>query len=249
MKKFKKYLNLINESLMDVEIDVNYIYDKYFKEDYSKIKKGINFNDINFTKDVFKSSELKSTLSKEANLINPVKIYINTMGSNFYHTEKNIISVGYNENAYNYIMSFDGDYNKALESLKKLDKTQYKQLSNEFNESSIKGSIHHELVHWIDDSLHNFHLSKTLKKFQEYGKRPTNINMHYIERQGQIHNIKQLKNEYLDIWDEISFEDMVNLSTSLTTIKRKLNEEDYIKWKKLTLKRMFRENLLGENMI
>ena len=75
--------NLITERLTDVEEDVDFIYDKFFKEDIDEIQRtGI------VTTDMFKIHEtdsniLKSNQAREANLSTlkkfkkPVTIYIN----------------------------------------------------------------------------------------------------------------------------------------------------------------------------
>ena len=53
-------------------------------------------------------------------------------------------------------------------------------------------------------------------------KRGLPINADKMEIQGQIHNIVQLKKEYSDIWDSLTFEDLLKLSTTLNIVNSQL---------------------------
>jgi len=75
-----------------------------------------------------------------------------------------------------------------------------------------------------------------------------NVNATKIEIQGQIHNIKQLYNKYKNVWDEISFQDMLDMSSSLLSINDGLKGETNAKWRKELKQRMNREGLLGKKM-
>jgi len=129
-------------------------------------------------------------------------------------------------------------------------------LAKEFTEERIKGSIHHELAHWIDDTMHNQHIKKYVDNNIEknaagealpYNK--TTVNAIPMERQAQIHNIKQLHNKYKDIWDTLSFNDMIELSNTLKATMTSLPAELRKQWIKDTKMRMYREGLLGIKMI
>ena len=63
-----------------------------------------------------------------------------------------------------------------------------------------------------------------------------------------IHNIKQLFNKHKNIWNEISFQDMLEMSPALSNINNKLTGEIRLKWRKELKLRMNREGLLGKNM-
>jgi hypothetical protein len=71
----------------------------------------------------------------------------------------------------------------------------------DLSEPRIKGSIHHELTHWVDDTMNNQHIDKFIKNNEKKTAEENNvlkyINTHYLERQAQIHNIKQLHNYYI----------------------------------------------------
>ena len=249
IKKFSQFESLIQEKLMDIDEDVNLIYDRYFKSDYEEIEKtGI------ITSDMFKRFEtdtiiLKSELSKRADVLNPCRIFIN-QSRNFYKPSARLISIGINKNAVDYVLANDGNIKLAASYL---DQDDFIKFNREFKESTIKGSIHHELVHWIDDSLHNYHITKKLAQPDE----PNNskyidrslVNSTKMEIQAQIHNIKQLKNKYNEDWDNLSFYDMIKLSPMLMIIYDKLKGEVLNKWIRDIMNRMYREGLLGKSII
>jgi len=247
-------VELINERLMDVDSDVDMIYDYYFRDDIEKVKSTNSLYDVDFEKKEYNTSFLNSSLAKKADKLNRCKIFIN-IGANHYNPKASVIALGVSDNAVDFVLeNFNGNLNKAILELKLSgNKEQSINLSNEFSESKIKGSIHHELAHWIDDTLHNGHIKLRANKALETGggmtKRGLPINADKMEIQGQIHNIVQLKKEYSDIWDSLTFEDLLKLSTTLNIVNSQLVGDIKTKWKRDLLKRMYREGLLGKNMI
>ena len=254
MKKFirdKIRESLIEERLMDVNDDVDFIYDTYFRKDYEEIEKtGI------ITDDMFKSfnintSMLKSPLAVKADKLNPCVISINGGGpSNFYSPSRNLISVGPNKNAISFVLGNGGSIESAISYL---TGSQVKTMTNEFNSSSIKGSIHHELVHWVDDTLHNKHITNRINTAQERNsditKKGLPINADSMEIQAQIHNIQQLKRKYGDIWDSLSFWDMISYSPALSSMTNNFDDGTKKQWVRNIKTRMYREGLLGKNMV
>jgi hypothetical protein len=185
----------------------------------------------------------------------PVKITINKKYSheseNFYSYKNNIIGLSVNKNAVDYVLRKNGDLNLAINSL---EPNVGKRLKQEFTEEKIKGSIHHELVHWIDNNLNNQHIRKAIEKRNKILSTKQkaslkNINTLGFERQSQIHNIRQLYLKHRNKWDELTFVDMLLLSPPLITIYNILSGDDRKKWIMLTKKRMHREGLLGQKMI
>jgi len=249
---------VISEKLANVDEDVNFIYNQYFKKDYDEIlKTGVLTTDM-FLSDITDTSVFTSELSRKAHELNPCKIKIN-LGGNFYQPNANLISLGVNRSAVDFIIDeANGSIEKAT---KMLDDSQVVSLKREFKESSIKGSIHHEIAHWIDDTLHNRHLTNRLKKANEpvdgvkkkkqnYSPISISTITSKMEIEGQIHNIKQLKNRYESIWEQLSFDDMIKLSPSLMNISKKLVTvpEIYKQWRRNLLVRMHREGLLSKEM-
>lgn len=246
--------NLLSEKLTHVDDDVNFLYEKYFKNDIDKI---IETGFI--TKNMFKKTEtdtsiLRSEESVKAHELNPCVIIINP-GSNFYRPKDNVIGIGYSAPALEFIMdSGGGDIKKSLNLL---DYTQMKTLKVEFTEERIKGSIHHELVHWIDDTMNNRHITARINKAMERNTRDLGgipVDASKMEIQAQIHNIKQLHNKYKLIWDTLSFQDMLDLSPSLGSINNRFGgygapKGIKQKWYRELKLRMHREGLLGKNMV
>jgi len=240
------------EKLTHVDNDVNLIYDKFFKKDIDRIEEtGIITGDM-FKYDETNTSILKDEDSIKANELNHCVIEINNdnrSGNNFYNPSLNIISFGVNKDAYSYVLDFKGDLKRAIDDLPNIN--QRKSLSKEFTEEKIKGSIHHELAHWIDDTFHNYHIKKMLKKAKEnkgYNFKKTPVNAKKFEIQAQIHNIKQLHNKYNDIWDDLTFSNMVDMSPLLNNLYNSLPNNIKKEWIRNIKTRMYRENLLGKKM-
>ena len=171
-------------------------------------------------------------------------------GHNGYQPSKSNIYISVNENAKNLVLGFDGDIQEASKYIEEgFRRTNFLR---EFVPEKIKGSIHHELAHWIDDTFNRGHILKRLNKQVELGTRNLKnipVNMTKMEIQGQIHNVKQLYNKYKEIWDELSFMQMVKMSPPLNLIYNELNFEQKKTWTRDLKTRMFRENLLGKKMI
>ncbi len=240
---------LLHEKLTNVDVDVNLLYIKYFEYDVNELERTGIIRDDMFIQTKTNTTMLTSEECIEANKTNSCVININ-IGSNYYKPSGRVIAIGVNDSALNYVKDeYNGNLKLAIDGLH--DINQKGSLSREFTEEKIKGSIHHELAHWIDDTLHNGHINKRLNKSMEVGTRNLNgvpVNATKMEIQGQIHNIKQLYNKYTDIWDTISFQDMINYSPPLRSINNNLTGNTKIKWLRDLKTRMHREGLLGKNM-
>jgi hypothetical protein len=241
---------LLIERLTNVDSDVDLIYNRFFKNDVDEIKRTNMVNREMFSVDDMSTSELKSTESINANKINKCNIIINYPNKgNFYQPKKSLISLSINQGALEYALDNNGSLKLAHSHL-------YGNKANtflkEFSEERIKGSIHHELVHWIDDTINNSHIYKSLKKTEEkklkmvYRNIP--IDASTMEIQAQIHNIKQYYNKHKDIWDTLSFNDIINSVLTINVVYNKLHGNVRIEWLKRLKKRMAREGLLGDNM-
>lgn len=250
---------ILSERLMDVGDDVNYIYDNYFRAFIEETELTRKLNMETLISGVISTSELKSPLATKANKINQCDIAINEKEHgfrNFYHPIKKLISLGVNASAFQFaIGSHSGFIDRAARGLAvDFGETKSKVFLKEFSESKIKGSIHHELAHWIDDTLHNSHIKHRALKVKEGGVTDMTIkglpiNADYLEIQAQIHNVLQLKNKYEDIWDDITFMDLVEISPTLHGVYNTLKNSVRDKWIRDLKTRMYREGLLGVNMI
>jgi hypothetical protein len=241
--------NLLSEKLTEVDSDVDLLYDKYFKSDIETIERtGV------VTKSMFEQFETDTSIltspdSIKCHELNPCVIHINP-GHNYYSPNKAIIGIGYFKGAYDFIMGYGGgNIKSALDYLS--NEKQVKTLIKEFTEIRLKGSIHHELAHWIDDTLNNRHLKARVNKAMERNTRDFGgipVDATRMEIQAQIHNIKQAYNKNKDVWDELSFQDVLDLLPSLSSVNNKFTGETKAKWRKELKLRMNREGLLGKNM-
>jgi len=246
MRDFIKRLlreSFINERLTDVDSDVDLIYDRFFKEGIDKFKNSEKITRSFFMPDIINTSILQSEESKKAHQLNPCKIVINA-GSNYYNPIAKVISFSVNDNALNYVFDkFNGDFNAALESLKDIP-YQYNNLQNDFNETRIKGSIHHELAHWIDDTMNKQHIERRIEKQMKADTRDLKgipVNTTKMEIQGQIHNIKQTYNKHKDIWNDITFDELVKMVPTLNVVLKPLNDKFKKQWIRDIKTRMYRE--------
>jgi hypothetical protein len=240
---------ILSEKLTDVDTDVDMLYDKYFKVDIDAIERTGFVTSAMFEKSETDTSILTSPDSIRCHEVNPCVIKINP-GLNYYNPNNKIIGIGVSKNAYNFVIDYvDGSIERAIEYLQ--DEHQRKTFIKEFTEARIKGSIHHELAHWIDDTLNNKHIKARVDKARErnttsLGGMPVDATR--MEIQAQIHNVKQVYNKHKDIWDKMTFQDMLDLSPSLYSVNNKFTGETKAKWRKELKLRMNREGLLGKNM-
>ena len=245
LKLIKKLLReeLLKEKLTDVNSDVDFLYDKYFKSGVDEIAEtGIVKRSV-FEKGNTNTMTLSSDASNKANETNACLIQVNygnkNKNGNFYNPSVSMISISVNDDAVRHSLEYGGDINKAKRVLSPL---MQKSFAKEFTEEKIKGSIHHELVHWVDDTMNNRHIAKIVKN------KPEDFNSHYIEIQAQIHNVVQLKRKHADIWDLMSFDEMLNMSPILISVYKDLKPENKKKWLIKLKRRMYREGLLGDEM-
>jgi hypothetical protein len=238
---------LLNEKLTNVQVDVDYIFNKYFKESYEVVERTRSLDNFEIPQRHFFSGLLKSELAVKANEVNPCVIQVGGDGFNSYSPKEKKIRLTYSNNAVRFIRGYDNNIDKAASEL---EAEQAKSLLREFSPESIKASIHHELVHWIDDSLNNNHIRKHIEKAKETNTTSSDANGHTLEIQGQIHNIVQLNNKFKDEWDNMSFNEMIQLSPALNTIMKSFSSNKLKKqWVRNIKTRMYREGLLGKNMV
>ena len=238
---------ILTEKLTEVDDDVDYIYNTYFKPVIDTIHQNKPITREMVDKNVLNTSFLLSEPSVIAHEINPCIIIL--FGRlNAYEPSKSIIYMTISQNAINHLLNYGGNYEIAYNNLHDEDKPRFE---TDLSEARIKGSIHHELTHWIDDTMNNQHIDKFIKNKQGQSAKENNvlkyINTHYLERQAQIHNIKQLHRYYKDVWDKMTFSEMLSKNPLFFFVET-LPDDMRTIWKKATLKRMNREGLLGKNM-
>ena len=246
----------LTEATFDLDRQVDFIWDNYFKEYSESILSG---GKPSLKPKQILSSDLPSNdVIDKANEMNQVFISLHNMKGNSYVPSKRLINLNFNEQALGFVND-QGGLDAASKLLK--DNGQEKKsklLRQEFTEERVKGTIHHELSHWLDDTIHNRHISKRLDKAnaQELNKGNVTVKqgqpdvaLTNFERDAQIHSIKELKRKYPEKWDTLTFEQMIDLNPSLELIYTEGKKRGwYDKWAKMIKRRMHREGLLGKNM-
>lgn len=247
--------------IYDISRDVDLIYTLCFKDGVEKIKRTgkVDYNTFNTCE--LDSSILLTETSRKAHRKNPVSIVCNSLGnyfSNFYSPSEQKIALGISSTALDFaVNSLKG---KIEDAVNYLEYYHYQGFLSEFEEHKIKGTIQHELAHWIDDTLYKGFLKKFTEKAQQKrdsGKsvsearraRGLPMNASSIEIQAQIHAIEQAKRKFSDIWDDLYLDDLFVKIPSLRSIYLQLNEKERKIWLKKLRSRMSREGLLGEKMI
>lgn len=257
MPKFKQYF--LNEKTFNIEQDVKWIYDYYFKDKLEKIQKGeYKFPIKDFEFGSFKSDKLKTKDCIMANKTNPVLIKCGIFTSgNFYQPLNHIIQLSFNAGAIAIFRQLDifkiSDAEKSLGS-------QFNRWKHEFTEGKIKATIEHELSHWLNDSLHNMNITKTLKKASMADSKllkkiafrgKINIGLTDYEIDAQVHSLKSLKTTYKDFWNKLTLTDITELKPSFDTLFNSihgLGKKEWDEYMKTLIKRLNREKLLGKNM-
>lgn len=249
----------LSEATFDLDAQVDYLWDNYLA-DINDIWVRGRIPPQGGTIFVIDSSDLPpSDAIEQANSINPVSIEVNSTHGNVYQPQRKLVAIGFNQNATTFVVNYGG-LNKAIEVLLANGKEQMaKNLANEFTETRLKGGAYHELSHWLDDSLHGRHLGALVAKVGSArtrrdgeivlrrGKPDVALTKHEID--AQVHGLKAVKRKNEDIWDSLTFLDVIALVPSLMTIMdRGIDEGWFDEWKRALTKRLHREGMLGKQM-
>ena len=234
--------------MYDIYDDVDLIYDLYFKKDVEVIGRTGKINRRMFGPDITNTEILRSEQGRKGHEINPCVILINDSKfrgtENYFDPTNHVISVSVSKPAFNYVIdSFSGDYGEAIE---------YNggTLISEFKEHRIKGSIAHELSHWLDQTFNNKSVERLLKhRIKNREKIKTNVNTDHIEINSQIAGIVQARKHFSKSeWDYMTFNELSNIVVPLNSVNNMLRGDEKTKWKRDLKQRMYREGLLGNNM-
>jgi len=255
--KLEKYLT---EKTYRINADVDYIYNKVIKPTHKLYldKKYDKFNQALRGSAILghvKSSELKSKECQMAHALNPIDIIMmfDSQG-NYYRPDASAIHFTYNSQAIEILQATY--YNE--DAIKKLVGSHtFKRFMNEMSVSSLKGSIYHEVSHWLNDSLHNKILTKTLDRAAEdeghaseiMNQGHENVNFTFFEIDAQIHSIKQMKRDLKGAWKDVDWEDIINYKPAFWGVfRRAANSNEYDEYIKNLVKRMNREKLLNKKL-
>ena len=251
--RLKKHL--ITEKTFRINEDVKFIYDKAFKRFVKDFAKGtVPAKEQKWIVDlkpfflkVFESSDLKTKDAKAAHLVNPVRIEAGVFNGSFYKPTEKYMRVGLPINAAHILLTKQD-----------VPENQRIYLNNEMKETKIKSTIAHELSHWISDSMFGFQITKLIDLAAELNSgevlklHKRDVDLTYFEVDAIIHGIKALKSKLGNKeWDTLTFEQVGELYTALWSVIKKLGNYGpgvVAIYKKMILKRMHREKLLGKNM-
>ena len=243
--------DILLEETFQIDRDVDYLYNKGFKKWVNEFKHGYyHYPD---TIEV-PTSELISKDCKKGNTLNPCIIYLGLF--NFPSVYKNALHTIYitpDVTALTYFITKNSE-NKIV------SKNDIQRYKGEMTEQRLKALISHEISHWLRDTLFNNQITKynrlkNILSAKDIAKLyEKNVNLTYFEIDAQIHAIAQLKRKRAD-WNEITLTDLFQSYNSITNLLNNLyynygeNKELRDIWIKYILKRMYREHLLGKNMI
>ena len=250
--------DLLLEKTFNIKKDVQLVYDKLFKSFIAELKKGEyppdeiiqgSMKGMGYTRDSMSSSELTTKSARAAHAIKPIKINVGVFPTPSYSPIANTISLTFNPIVLNILR-------QGTQGT--LPSNEIKRFNNETSPNRIKATIAHELSHWMNDVLHNSHIEKIVDMAAEFqdasilklGKE--DVNMTHFEIDAQIHGIKTLKQQYTTAqWNKMTLGDMMDLYSPIYgtwQATTQYGKEVVGIWKKLLLKRMAREKILGKNM-
>lgn len=270
------HLNRLLESTYQIQEDVDMVFEIIKNSNF--YKKVINLEYMHESSDealIINSKDLKfkSAECVKANSINSFDLILSLEDS--YYSPRNVngnksseIKIAILGGLYNHLVrnlnvrKNENGWcisNRCYETIPELLKANVRQeyAIYEFKEHRAKGTLHHELIHWLDDSLHDMFITKKLlatknkpylkpKILYQKHSRPANSP---IEINAIIGNIKEIRNSMSrEEWDKLSLTSMFALNPSLESILHNGSYEEYNSLKKEVLKRLHREDLLGKNM-
>ena len=247
------YWYILSEKTFDIRLDVDYIWEKGFVPWFSLYKRNPEqifkkYNPPN--NDVYlniSSKDLPSDIAKEAHKKKPIEIRLGYFKTNSYLPTENKLNLTFNAEAIE-ILGTSGLLN--LRNAKK----EYPMIGKVFELPIIKGTVAHELSHWMDDALHNEVLKKEIEKRMKNSYPDDDIQFKAASRHeidACIHSLIELKRTIKpEIWDKLSFEQLLEKNPILKFIVEKIKTDKniYNPWIKKFFGRLSREGLLGKNM-
>jgi hypothetical protein len=248
-------------------------FDKLLAGEQPRKRNVMNFTDVEFI--TINSSELNTGEAKQAHAVNPVTIkcglWFSKKVNGSYNPSTQEIYISVNSSALSAL--YKGYTATDIEPDNRESFRTETQTAH-----SVKSTIYHELSHWIRDSLKNRHIQKVLGKTDTAGSASKaakimtgglpDVYMTNYEIDALIHSIKQFKRDIpQDEWDTLTFLDLIRKVPTINNVFNRLRSKwiDYYaagmdkskpswarnwakEFVKMLIKRMSRENLLGNNM-
>lgn len=265
-----RYKSYFLEKTFDIDKDVDYIYNFIFKSPIQQLKNK-SFDENLYQKypnlyvegcifEFLKSDNFVTVECKLAHEIAPLFIFGGVLNTDSKIVldktiqDRNYIIISLDRDLIDYYVSNSFDFNQ----LKKIIPLhQLQKIKNIMKESYIKSMIYHELSHWLNNTIHNNHISKVIELAKKYQNpdilklKTKDVNLTHFEIDAQIHGIKQTKRDYNKKWDNLTLNQLFTIYPSLSFIYDDVKEygkEITDIWIKTLIKRMDREKLLGKNM-
>lgn len=261
MRALLERLERLEEKTFDISKDVDFIYRKMGAGKFHSI---VSSGDMEKIKNVIgkikygdmwvgSSGDLKSEDAMAANEINPVSIRAGVYrDGSFYIPGKNIIQISLNMSAIDALKHSS----VQLRGLRSTFGDQADFLQGELDASNVKGTIAHELSHWISDSLYNGHIGKRLASVRDNGNARgffSGVNQEHFEIDAQIHAIREIARQAgEEKFNKMGWKDLMMAKSSLRSNFKidglPMSRKQYSKTMKTVLKRLNREGLLGDGL-
>jgi hypothetical protein len=266
----QRYKSFFIERTFDIDDDVNYVYSFIFKPYIEQLKnKTFNedlnkkwpvINEIGCVFEYIDSNKLKCMESKLAHELKPIYIFggVFTTESKIVYDrkikERNYIIISLDKYLTEIFIKSNFDFRNMKNFI---SEKQIQIAKNMLKESYIKSMIYHELSHWLNSTLHNDHIEKVVLLAKKYENpdllklKTKDVNLTHFEIDAQIHGLKQIYKDNKLKWSKLTFPQLFTLYPSLYSIYIDVKEygKDILDiWLQTLIKRMNRENLLGNNM-
>lgn len=255
--RLQKYLT---EKTFNISGDVDLVYNKCVKPTHKYWVKGDleTFGKVMQTGKLLgymSSADLKTKEARAAHELNPIDIYYAfDKEGNYYNPDKEAVHLSLNYQQIDILRDSGYDLQRVENYI---GASKMKRFQHELGVSSIKGSIYHELSHWLDDTLHNRHITKMLNRAGENERHAReimtqghgNVNQTWYEIEAQIHSIKQMKRDNKKEWEMFTWTDVLQQKSPFVgTVRQSLQNAEYDDYMKHLVKRMHREGLLTRNL-
>jgi len=276
-----RHRSYLTEAVFDIQMDVDWLYEK---SGLSRLEGALKTGDIAKIEQAFSwifkkrillrtdSSKLRSVAAKRAHEINPVSILVQKKNyapvyrppqrERVRNRQTGAVSLRGELKPGSIEINVPSSFIKIIQTAIQRRDDAYidKRLVHPqifrkmFEAGSLKGTIAHELSHWVNDSLNNWAVSIENVRRKRDGL--DDSNQMQAELDAQIHNIAQIKHSLGDAYEAFTWTDLFQTENSLTSNFQvfhrgkpiTLGPKDFDKMMRRFAQRMRREGLLTKPM-
>lgn len=250
----------LTEKTFNISADVDLVFKTlikpsltlFKKKKYKEFEKSIDSVLI----EMMNSGDLKSKYAKKSDELNPITIgFFHDNNGNYYNPKDKIIHFAYNFQVLNIFKQSDYEPDRIKNVV---GKASFERFYNEMSESALKGTIYHELSHWMNDTLHNKNITNLLGRARMAAEDISgniirqghkDVGMTWYEIDAQIHALKQIKRDMKLNYNYLGWDDIMKLKPSFVTVFQKAAiSGEYGDYMKNLTKRMHREKLLTKKL-